>query len=215
MKQNTRKLKGDIDSVLPNQCLTYEESLQLAFQRIDQNEVVSTWMDAWDSKAVKEDIHEVIDVPREGCLKDIKVVPITIPLKDAMARVWSIGGERGWYSMNWAWRLRGLIDQMIGGTGFNRGRRHPIKLQVGDSVDFWRVLLASEKTRHLILYAEMKLPGEAWLEFEINEADKTLTQTATFRPKGFFGRLYWYMLIPFHCIIFKNMAKTIAQKPQI
>lgn len=114
--------------------------------------------------------------------------------------------------MNWAWKLRGLLDKLVGGAGLNRGRRHPSKLEVGDSIDFWRVLLADEKKRHLILYAEMKLPGEAWLEFEISETEGTLRQTATFRPKGFLGRIYWYSLWIFHRLIFKKMAKTLAQK---
>lgn len=212
MKQNTRKLNHAIDAVLPYQCLSYEDSLRRVFQLISQNAVVSTWMDAWDLKKVGSDIQDFIEVPQEGCLKDIKVIPITVPVEEVQRRVWSIGGKNGWYSLNWAWRLRGLIDQMVGGTGLNRGRRHPTKIEIGDSIDFWRVLLASEKKRHLILYAEMKLPGEAWLEFKIDEEKKVFTQTATFRPKGFFGRLYWYFFFPFHFIIFKNMAKTLAQR---
>lgn len=211
MKQNTRKINKAIDEVLPHQCLSYEEALFLAFQKIDQNEVISTWMDAWNPHKSNADIRDFIAVPKEGCLKDVKVVPITIPIDTALERVWSIGGKQGWYSMNWAWRLRGFFDQLIGGIGFNRGRRHPTQLEVGDSIDFWRVLLADKNKGQLILYAEMKVPGEAWLEFKINRDEKTLTQTATFRPRGVFGRLYWYMLFPFHTIIFKNMAKGIAQ----
>jgi uncharacterized protein YbjT (DUF2867 family) len=211
MKQNTRKLNHAIDNVLPHQCLSYEDSLRRAFQLISQNAVVSTWMDAWDLKKLSGDIQDFIEVPQEGCLKDIKIMPITVPIDEVQKKIWSIGGEKGWYSLNWAWRLRGLIDQMVGGTGLNRGRRHPTHIEIGDSIDFWRVLLASEKKRHLILYAEMKLPGEAWLEFKIDEEKKVLIQTATFRPKGFFGRLYWYFLFPFHLIIFKNMAKKLAQ----
>lgn len=211
MKQNTRKLHTAIDTILPHHCLTYEEALELAFQKIAQNEVTSTWMDAWDLKKINANIEEFIEVPQEGCLKDTQIVPVTIPIEELQRRIWSIGGSQGWYSMNWAWRLRGLIDQLVGGTGFNRGRRNPSKIEVGDSIDFWRVLLADEKNKHLILYAEMKLPGEAWLEFKIDETTKTLKQTATFRPKGFFGRAYWYLMLPFHFFIFKNMAKRLAQ----
>ena len=212
MKQNTRKLNTQIDTILPHTCLTYEEALNLAFQKISQNEVVSTWMDNWEVKKINPEIQDYIEVPQEGCLKDVKIIPITIPVDEVQRRIWSIGGNQGWYSMNWAWRLRGLIDQLVGGTGLNRGRRDPHQLQVGDSIDFWRVILANEKKRHLLLYAEMKLPGEAWLEFEIDETKGLLKQTATFRPKGFWGRAYWYASLPFHIIIFKNMAKTIAQK---
>lgn len=213
MKQHTRKLNTTIDTVLPHACLSYEESLSLVFQKIAQNEVISTWMDDWDLKKINADIQEFIEVPQEGCLKDTQAIPITIPIEEAQKRIWGIGGTKGWYSMNWAWRLRGLMDKFAGGTGFNRGRRDLLKLQVGDSIDFWRVILANEKKRHIILYAEMKLPGEAWLEFEIDEDKKMLKQTATFRPKGFLGYMYWYMCLPFHWIIFKNMAKAIAQKP--
>lgn len=212
MKYSTRKLNYAIDKVLPHHCLSYEEALKMAFLKISQNEVVSTWMDAWDLKQVSVDLKEFIKVPQEGCFKDIKTIPITLPLEQVQERIWSIGGEQGWYSMNWAWSLRGLIDKLIGGTGMNRGRRHPSRIEVGDSIDFWRVLLANTDKTHLILYAEMKLPGEAWLEFEIDPVKKILTQTATFRPKGLIGRLYWYALIPFHWIIFENMAKTLAQK---
>lgn len=212
MKHHTRKLNREIDTLLPHPCLSYEESLGLAFQKIAQNEVVSTWMDAWDLDKISGDVQEFIEVPQEGCLKDIKIVPITIPEEEVRRRIWSIGGARGWYSMNWAWKLRGLMDQLVGGTGLNRGRRDPNKIEVGDSIDFWRVILANERKVHLILYAEMKLPGEAWLEFELDDEKKIMTQTATFRPKGFFGIIYWYTFLPFHLIIFRNMAKAIAQK---
>jgi uncharacterized protein YbjT (DUF2867 family) len=211
MKQNTRKLNKAIDVVLPHRCLTFEDGLALAFQKIQQNEVISTWMDAWDLKKVNANIQDLVEVPQEGCLKDVKITFITLPIDEVKNRIWSIGGDRGWYSMNWAWRLRGLLDQFIGGTGLNRGRRHPTKIEVGDSIDFWRVLLADTNRGHLILYAEMKLPGEAWLEFDINDTEHTLRQIATFRPKGFLGRLYWYMLWPIHFFVFSRMAQAIAQ----
>jgi hypothetical protein len=114
--------------------------------------------------------------------------------------------------MNWAWHLRGLFDQMIGGVGLNRGRRHPSEIQVGDSIDFWRVIFADKDHGDLILYAGMKLPGEAWLQFSFKKEDRDwfLIQTATFRPKGILGRLYWYGLTPFHYLIFNKMAKALA-----
>ena len=211
MKQHTRKLNTEIDTILPHKCLSYEEALELTFQKIESNEVISTWMDSWELNTLNADIKQFIKVPEHGCLKDTKVLTFTLPIEEVKSRIWSIGGERGWYSMNWAWKLRGLIDQLAGGTGLNRGRRRPSEIEVGDSIDFWRVLLADEKKRHLILYAEMKLPGEAWLEFEIDEDKHLLKQTATFRPKGVWGRLYWYLCLPFHLIIFRNMAKAIAQ----
>ena len=113
---------------------------------------------------------------------------------------------------NWAWHLRGLLDQMMGGVGLNRGRRHPYEIQVGDSIDFWRVILADKDKGYLILYAGMKVPGEAWLQFKFEEKNHEwfLVQTATFRPKGILGRLYWYALIPIHCFIFQKMLAALA-----
>lgn len=114
--------------------------------------------------------------------------------------------------MDWAWRLRGFIDKAVGGIGLRRGRTHGTRLKVGDALDFWRVLLADEKTPRLLLYAEMKLPGEAWLEFQITPHGEggILSQTATFRPNGLLGRFYWYALYPIHALIFKRLAKKIA-----
>lgn len=210
MRHNTRKLNGNIDSLVEHSCICYEKALELAFQKIAQNEVVSTWMDAWNFKG---NIQKYIEVPEEGCLKDSQKLKIDMPIELLKKRIWSLGGKTGWYSMNWAWKLRGLIDQLVGGTGLRRGRRDTERLQAGDPLDFWRVLLADEKKGHLILYAEMKMPGEAWLEFSIDEEKRIFKQTATFRPKGFWGRIYWYTLFPFHVFIFKNMAKSIVKMP--
>lgn len=210
MKHSTRKLNSSIDKILPHACIPFEEALHLAFQKISQNEVVSTWMDSWNTQTVQGDVRNYLEVPKEGCLNNTQLIAFTIPIEDLRIRIWSIGGKNGWHSMNWAWNLRGMIDKLLGGSGLNRGRRHPTELLVGDTIDFWRVLLADQKQGRLILYAEMKLPGEAWLEFEIDSKHRILKQTATFRPKGFWGRLYWHLLTPFHWIIFKNMAKSIA-----
>lgn len=124
--------------------------------------------------------------------------------------IWSIGGDRGWMMMNWAWKIRGFIDKLVGGVGLRRGRTHPTRLKAGDALDFWRVLIADEKQRRLLLYAEMKLPGEAWLELKI--VDHTLHQTATFRPRGVAGRLYWYGLYPFHWFIFRGLCHSLVRE---
>ena len=212
MKQSTRKLNLAIDSILPHECLKLDEAIELAFQTFTHHEVRSTWMDAWDLQDVNADIQTFRAVPIEGCLKDIQIFPLKAPLDIVKQRLWKLGGNQGWYSMNWAWRLRGLIDQFAGGTGMNRGRRHPSELQIGDSIDFWRVLVADYSIGHLVLFAEMKLPGEAWLEFLIDQKEGVLRQTATFRPKGLSGRFYWYLLFPFHLIIFKNMANALTRE---
>jgi hypothetical protein len=112
------------------------------------------------------------------------------------------------------WQLRGLIDKFVGGVGLRRGRTSDVDLQPGDVLDLWRVLLADRKNHRLLLFAEMKMPGEAWLEFSIirNDHRCILKQTATFRPRGIAGRNYWYAMLPFHFFIFRNMLKRIAGK---
>lgn len=212
MKTNTVVQKDEIEKIIPHTCLTYNEALELAFQKISQNEIVSSWMDSWEIRGTNPNIENYIQVPTEGCLKDERRVLIKDSKEAAIERIWQIGGRNGYYGLNWAWHLRGLIDQMIGGVGLNRGRRHPFEIQVGDSIDFWRVIFADKQKGHLILYAAMKLPGEAWLQFNVEQKNEEwfLIQTATFRPKGILGRLYWYALIPFHVFIFKKMAKAIA-----
>lgn len=212
MKTNTIVQNDEIQKIIPHQCLTYNEALELAFQKIAQNEVVSSWMDSWEILGTNPNIENYVQVPTEGCLKDEKRVLIKDSKEAAIERIWRIGGNTGYYALDWAWHLRGLFDQMIGGVGLNRGRRHASEIQVGDSIDFWRVILADKEKGHLILYAGMKLPGEAWLQFKVEQKKKDwfLIQTATFRPKGILGRLYWYALIPFHIFIFRKMAKALA-----
>jgi len=139
------------------------------------------------------------------------VIEIKSDLEKVKNNLWHIGGNRGWYYMDWAWRIRGFLDKLVGGVGLRRGRRNPSELLPGDALDFWRVLESDKNSGRLMLFAEMKMPGEAWLEFQILKKDNKnyLKQTATFRPKGLLGRLYWYSLLPFHLLIFKNMAKRI------
>lgn len=212
MKTSTVVLSNEIQKIIPHTCLTYKESLELAFQKISQNEVISSWMDSWEILGNDPNIENYVAVPDEGCLKDERRVLIKDSKEAAIERIWQIGGTTGYYALNWAWHLRGLLDQMIGGVGLNRGRRHPLDIQAGDSIDFWRVILADKDKGHLILFAGMKVPGEAWLQFNIEQKnnDFYLIQTATFRPKGISGRLYWYMLVPFHFFIFRKMANVLA-----
>lgn len=156
---------------------------------------------------------DAIKVPEHGVLTDARVVPLTASRDEVIARIWAIGGDTGWPSMNWAWKLRGIADKFAGGIGIRRGRRHPKDLHVGDALDFWRVLLAGRAKGRLILYAEMKLPGEAWLEFAIEDlpgGGQALRQTATFRPQGLLGRLYWLAVLPFHWPLFPRMARNLA-----
>nr|WP_295874881.1 DUF2867 domain-containing protein [uncultured Chitinophaga sp.] len=124
-----------------------------------------------------------------------------------LQRIWTIGGESGWYYGDWMWRLRGYMDELAGGPGLRRGRRHPSDLQAGDYLDVWRVEVADREAGRLLLVAEMKLPGEAWLEFRI--AGEYLVQTASFRARGLAGKLYWYSMLPFHGFIFPGMIRQL------
>ncbi len=202
----------EIEAIIPHPCLKFTEALALAFQKIGQNEIVSTWMDSWEVEDKDPNINNYIEVPKNGCLKDEQIVVIRDSREATIERIWSIGGAKGYYSFDWAWQLRGFVDRLFGGIGLNRGRRHPTEIQVGDSIDFWRVLRADKEEADLVLFSVMKVPGEAWLEFKLErKGDRwVLVQVATFRPRGILGRLYWYLLWPIHFFIFRKMASGMA-----
>lgn len=202
-----------IQTLFPRKLLSYDAALQLAFTRTEEDWVSSSWKDTLSGSALNPDLSIYVHVPKFGILSDRRILPFSCALEQVQKRIWSLGGDRGWLAMNWAWKFRGFLDKLVGGIGLRRGRTHPTRLKVGDALDFWRVLLADEKNRRLLLYAEMKLPGEAWLEFEIipHETGGTLKQTASFRPNGVWGRFYWYSLYPFHALIFSQLAKHIAK----
>ncbi|MGY5848943.1 SDR family oxidoreductase [Salegentibacter sp. F14] len=198
-----------LQEILGIEPISYEEAIQLAFYKIEQNQVISSWKDSWSSGRFRKELSQFIQVPTYGCLKDEQSIKLENP-EEALERIWAIGGLNGWYYGNWLWKIRGLIDKVFGGVGLRRGRTHPSLITAGDSLDFWRVLLANKEERRLLLFAEMKVPGEAWLEFNIDE-DNVLHQIATFRPKGIWGRLYWYTMYPFHYFIFEGMLIRIAK----
>jgi len=191
---------------------TYKEAIDMAFKKIEQNLVISSWKDSMVSGRFQKNLEKYIQVPRYGVLKDEKKIRVKDP-DMVLQNIWKIGGEQGWYYGNWLWKIRGFIDKLTGGVGLRRGRTHPDKIYPGDSLDFWRVLLADKEGKRLLLFAEMRLPGEAWLEFKI-DSDSVLHQTATFRPKGLRGRLYWYSIVPFHYFIFGGMIRNIAKTKQ-
>lgn len=198
-----------IRDLIPTKLLSYREAIQLAFARIAQNRVPSSWIDSLSSGLLPAQDWRVVKVPQHGVLIDQQKVDLRGSREDSIENVWSLGGKRGWPSMNWAWKIRGFLDKFAGGIGIRRGRRHPTELRAGDALDFWRVLLADREQGRLILFAEMKMPGEAWLEFKIDEGQ--LQQTATFRPQGLLGRIYWYAVLPFHWILFPQMANRLAE----
>ena len=129
--------------------------------------------------------------------------------RSCIDRIWQLGGDVGWYYANWIWRIRGFLDKLFGGVGLRRGRTNLKSIKTGDALDFWRVLIANKEEGRLLLYAEMKLPGEAWLEFKFHH--NKLIQKATFRPLGLLGRLYWYAVTPFHAFIFKGLANKLTK----
>ncbi len=199
---------NNLPKLLGVELINYKEAIAMAFDKIEQNEVVSSWKDALTSRILNKGIAAHIEVPVKGCFKDVRKTKVK-NIEQVLTKIWAIGGSTGWYYGNWLWSIRGMMDKMAGGVGLRRGRKSPSKLSPGDTLDFWRVLLASKEQRRLLLYAEMKLPGEAWLEFRITN-DNILEQTATFRPLGIWGRLYWYSVLPFHGFIFRGMLERIA-----
>jgi hypothetical protein len=187
--------------------------VELAFEKIEQQMVLSSWKDAFISSNTKLDLLNYIDIPTHGCFTDLKWREIKESPEKVLQNIWSIGGDKGWYYGNHLWRLRGLMDKFAGGVGLRRGRTNPHTIQTGDALDFWRVLIADKKHNRLLLFAEMKLPGEAWLEFRIMKKHHKLQlrQTATFRPRGLWGRLYWLAMLPFHYFLFNGMIKNIVK----
>lgn len=199
---------NNLEELLNINPLTYREAVKSAFQKIEQNAIVSSWKDSLVSGRLNTNLSQYVEVPVNGCFKDRK--ELQIDNKEAvLANIWSIGGETGWYYADYLWKVRGFIDKLFGGVGLRRGRTSLKDINAGDTLDFWRVLLADKTQGRLLLFAEMKLPGEAWLEFKI--VDNTLIQEATFRPSGLYGRLYWYVLVPFHYFIFNGMIKNLAK----
>lgn len=202
-----------IQELVPIQLFSYQEALQLAFAKIEQRDVVSSWKDAISLATLDKGFLDRVEVPTHGVFTDKRIVTFTRAMAEVKDNIWMIGGERGWYYGNWMWRVRGLLDKLVGGVGLRRGRRSATDLKPGDALDFWRVLVADKPNGRLLLLAEMKLPGEAWLEFRVREEEGVhkLYQTATFRPLGLWGRLYWYAVLPFHGFIFPKMAKSMVE----
>lgn len=200
---------SNINKILNVKPLTYKQAVALAFEKIEQNSIISSWKDSMVSSGrLRNSLHKYINVPKYGCFKDYKERSVNNP-KKTIDKIWAIGGKTGWYYGTFLWRIRGYIDKLFGGIGLRRGRTNPTELHAGDALDFWRVIFADKAQQKLLLYAEMKLPGEAWLEFKIENG--MLKQTATFRPLGLLGRLYWFSVLPFHGIIFKGMIDELSK----
>jgi uncharacterized protein YbjT (DUF2867 family) len=196
------------------QPMNYESAVQLALQNLQASAVETSWSDALVSSQPQRE--PTILTTHEGMIIEQRQQIVDASPETTFCAFSGVGGERGWLYFNWAWRLRGVLDRIVGGVGFRRGRRHPDNVRVGDAVDFWRVE-AVEKNRLLRLRAEMKVPGLAWLQFTaepINSSQARLTQTAFFAPKGLFGWLYWYGLYPIHSLIFSGLVRKLGERAE-
>jgi len=207
-----RKSIDDLIPIPAEGLLTVAQAIQLALNRTAENHVDTRWSDAAYPTAPWQKAQGDPDWAGELILKDHREIKTDADLEKIWEQIEGIGGEHGWFGAGWLWYLRGLLDRLVGGVGLRRGRRDPSHLRTGDSLDFWRVE-EIEHGKKLRLYAEMVLPGKAWLEFNLSEKDgKTvLTQDAIFEPHGLGGQLYWYVVAPFHFFIFPVMIKNIVK----
>jgi len=194
--------------------ISYTKAVELALNRVDMQDVETTWNDALISSNVDE---PVLLKTEEGLIIERRQKKVNASEEEVFKSFTGLGGDRGWLAYNWAWKLRGILDRLVGGVGFRRGRRHPDELRIGDALDFWRVESIQENNL-LRLRAEMKVPGRAWLEFQAkslvqqkNGKSTRLIQTAYFDPKGLLGLAYWYVLYPIHSLIFSRMIDVIGQ----
>ena len=194
-----------VRDLLPRDLLPFREAVRLALRQEKKAEVASRWTGASSAAAAEP------WADGSPLLADRREVATSLPPGAVFERVRRVGGENGWYYADTLWALRGALDRLVGGVGMRRGRRDPVELRVGDAVDFWRVE-RFEEGRLLGLRAEMKLPGQARLTFEVEprEGGSLLRQTAEFHPDGPAGRAYWYALLPVHRLIFRRMAERIA-----
>ncbi len=198
----------------PGGTLSVRRAIELALESVNNAQVDTRWSDAknpaspWNKSATDP---EWAGVPTH---KDLRERDSDVAIEKIWPRIEAIGGETGWYGSDFLWTVRGLLDTLVGGAGLRRGRRDPFTLRAGESLDFWRVE-AIDHGRYLRLHAEMKLPGEAWLEFELTpHADGSGThmkQTATYIPRGLVGHMYWYAIAPFHFLVFPTMIRNIEK----
>ena len=200
-----------VDRRLKHRPLHLDEALERALQHVQDLDITTSWTDSVASRTAASPMPQDPDWAGGTVLADERETPANASIEDAFATVSGIGGERGWYAGQWLWQLRGALDKLIGGVGMRRGRRHPDDLQVGDAVDFFRVEVY-EPPSLFRLRAEMRLPGDAWLEWQLSESADgvVLCQRARFHPKGVLGRLYWWVLIPVHTMIFRELIVRLA-----
>jgi hypothetical protein len=194
--------------------VSYRTSVERALAVLEASNIETSWSDALST--TQGDVPPVILTIHEGMIREHRQRQVAASPAQVHAVYSGLGGQRGWLFMDWAWRIRGWADRLLGGVGMRRGRRDPDKLRVGDALDFWRVE-AIEPERLLRLRAEMKVPGKAWLQFQAQareDGDTLLSQTAYYAPKGLLGWLYWYLLYPVHALIFSGMIGEISRRAE-
>ena len=202
----SNNLAAETFSVVPR---SVDDAIARALVNEDQEFAETRWSDAFSAGGEQQKWGGVRFGSR---LVDSRTREVDLTAEQAFAPIRRIGGETGWYYGNWLWKIRGFMDLIVGGVGVRRGRRHPDELRVGDTLDFWRVEEFVDN-RLLRLAAEMKVPGRAWLEFEVTEENgkSTVRQTAIFDPVGLFGIVYWYSLFPLHQFVFAGMLRNICK----
>jgi uncharacterized protein YbjT (DUF2867 family) len=205
-----------IDHLIPKPAeglIDVSTAITLALSKVSSNAVSTRWSDATAPYAPWQKAQSDPDWAGEALYKDTKVRVTDASMENLWVAIEEIGGDNGWYGADFLWYARGVIDRMIGGVGLRRGRRDPIHLRVGDSLDFWRVesLIPGESLK---LYAEMILPGKAWLEFRIKKlpnGQSEVTQEASYSPRGLGGQLYWYAVLPLHTFVFPTMIRNLIR----
>lgn len=210
LKSETIIQNENAEKYFPQVCpLSYEQSFSDALDEIERKQVISRWCDSSAQKQCdvlgRDNIESAVYIDK----KSIKIGSVS--KDDVFRSILTLGGKNGWLNYDWLWQLRGFIDKILGGPGLHRGRRDPLSLRIGDSLDFWKVADLKENKR-LLLTNQMKVPGKAWLEFTLE--NNQLIQTAYFLPKGLWGRIYWWSTKPFHSFIFPGMVKGIIQRAE-
>ncbi|MCC6436618.1 MAG: SDR family oxidoreductase [Acidimicrobiales bacterium] len=205
----------DIRTVVDHEPLPFDEALRRALTRVHDLDVATAWTDSSARRSPAAPMPQDPDWAGGTVYEDRQRVRSTAPAADVFAAVSGVGGARGWYVGRPLWAMRGWLDKMIGGVGMRRGRRHPDRLRVGDALDFFRVE-AYEPPRLLRLRAEMKVPGDAWLEWRVEDIDGAteLVQYARFHPRGVAGRLYWWTLLPIHAVIWRGLAERLVAEAE-
>jgi hypothetical protein len=201
----------DIKRILAFEPLGYREALVRAMSREEQDEVYTRWSDAYPpAHELAMKLHEIEGPVHYTSSYSLLTEKSASSLFRSVCR---IGGKEGWFHGNWLWRLRGAVDRVLLGVGSSRGRRSSSSLRINDVIDFWRVE-DIKRDAMLLLRAEMKLPGKAWLEFRIDpqEGKNRLYVNAYYQPSGVFGKLYWYIFLPLHCFIFQSLIRQIEKR---